>query len=428
VDLFSLSDIVPKTCTELLQTSDGGTITLTAEVDEVRRNSGDFNIISVKVKGLPKKSQLRTLENEWMNPYELELLVECEGLVDASIGKEFTLDIDVSQLRGIRLPSGLSEDSQLVQFLRSDDEEHEEKVLSLPKGEWMLSSYIKRGMIQWTLESPQTKPSWMGEPFATSLNGTLNLEEMIEELLGELKTIGASRNNIFNYDEELVNIKDALRTYGWGDEKPLCRAEAKRTGGTLRIILRTCGENEAKVFDEEFIPSEDDNEESVIEMLDEWALSNYTIENKKEFRRMMSAILDDEDLETGGMDSEESELLMIIEGYREEGKFSSMCAHTNHLVEYYIQSERIDDALQRVKENISLLVSMDREDEDSKWYLFVARVMMAEIFVSMNNTEGSIKEIEKAFNVIPDDIQLWQLGVGTKREYYERGLKLRDTL
>ena len=105
-------------------------------------------------------------------------------MVDASIGEEFTLDVDVSQLIGVRLPSGLSEDSQIIQSLRSGDDEKEEKVLSLPKGEWILSSGIQNGMIQWTLSSPLMKQSWMGETFSTRLNGLLNLEEMVEEFIG----------------------------------------------------------------------------------------------------------------------------------------------------------------------------------------------------------------------------------------------------
>jgi len=127
VDLFSLSDLIPKTCGDLLQTKDGGTITLIVEVDEFRRNRGVFSFIKVKLRGIPKKSQLRNLEDEWMNPYELELLLESEELVDNRIGKDFTLDVDVSQLRGIRLPSGITENSQLVQSLGYDvEEEYEE--------------------------------------------------------------------------------------------------------------------------------------------------------------------------------------------------------------------------------------------------------------------------------------------------------------
>jgi hypothetical protein len=428
VDLFSLSDIIPKTCTELLQMSDGGTITLTAEVDEVRRNRGDFNFISVKLKGLPKKSQLRTLENVWMNPYELELLVECEGLVDDSIGIEFNLEIDVSQLRGVRLPLGLSEDSKLVQAYRYADEEHKEKVLLLPKGEWTLSSDIKKGKIQWTLKLPSMRQSWMGEIFDTRLNGTLNLDEMIKEFIGSLETVGASRKNIFNYDEELQSLREQLKLLGWGDEKPHCRAEAERTGSTLRITLSTKGENEVLVYEEKFTLSKDDDVDSVIEVLDGWALSNYTIENKEEFRVMLRGVYDGDELKTESDDHEETELLTFIEEYQEAGRLKAVCSHTNHLVEYYAKRERFDTALEKVDRNLSQLVTMDMGDEDIKWHLFIARVLKAEILMDMNHSEGSREEIELAFVVIPDSIEMWQLGVGTRREYYKRGLKLRSML
>ncbi|TFG96636.1 hypothetical protein E4H12_10600 [Candidatus Thorarchaeota archaeon] len=128
-DLFSLSNLLPKTCGDLLQTEEGGTITLVAEVDEFRRNRGEFSFIKVKLRGLPKSSQLKKLEDEWMNPYELDLLLESEELVDTGVGKDFTLESDISQLRGIRLPSGFTENSQLVQSLVYDEEEEYEEGL-----------------------------------------------------------------------------------------------------------------------------------------------------------------------------------------------------------------------------------------------------------------------------------------------------------
>jgi hypothetical protein len=426
VDLFSLSDIVPKTCTELLQTSDGGTITLVAEVDEVRRTSGDFNFVTVKLKGLPKKSQLRSLESEWMNPYELELLVECEGLVDGSIGKEFTLAIDVSQLRGVRLPSGVAEDSQLIKSLRADDEEYEDRTLLLPEGEWLLSSDIKKGVIRWFLKSPLTKKSWTEETFSTRLNGALNLEEMMEEYVGELKAVGASRNNVFNYDEELENIREALRAHGWGEEKPRCLAYVDQTGTKMRITLRTIGEDEVLVFEEEFTPSKDDDTDSVIEALDGWALSNYTVENKKEFRMMLKGVIDEDDLERESGDREEVELIKIIDEYREESKFKAMCSQTNYLVEHYIRQEKRDLALEKIEGNISHLLTMDLDDEEVQWCLFIARILKAELLFGNNNPMAAKVETDLAFALVPTNLRIWQLGVGTKREYYERGLNLKN--
>ena len=66
---------------------------------------------------------MKNLEDEWLNPYELQLLIDSEELVDTSVGKDFAVEIDVSQLKGIRLPSGLAENSQLVQSLVYDEEE-----------------------------------------------------------------------------------------------------------------------------------------------------------------------------------------------------------------------------------------------------------------------------------------------------------------
>lgn len=102
-----------------------------------------------------------------------------------------------------------------------------------------------------------------------------------------------------------------------------------------------------------------------------------------------------------------------------------MCTQTNHLVEHYIRQGKFDSALEKAEGNISHLVTMDLEDEDIKWCLFTARVLKVEILMSSDYPGNSKKEIEKAFKVIPDDIELWRLGVGVRRNFYERSIKLR---
>jgi tetratricopeptide (TPR) repeat protein len=120
--------------------------------------------------------------------------------------------------------------------------------------------------------------------------------------------------------------------------------------------------------------------------------------------------------------------MMIINEYREAGNFNGACAQTNHLVEYYIRQEKFDTALEKVEGNISQLVTMDREDEYVKLYLFIARVLKAEILMDTNNPEDARKELEKAFEVVPAVIEMWKSGSGTGKDYYERGLKLRNTV
>jgi hypothetical protein len=69
---------------------------------------------------------------------------------------------------------------------------------------------------------------------------------------------------------------------------------------------------------------------------------------------------------------------------------------------------------------------MDLVDKDVKWDLFIARVLKAEILMNKSNVEGSRSEIGKAIEIIPEDIDLWRLGVGVRRNYYERGLKIKN--
>jgi hypothetical protein len=45
-----------------------------------------------------------------------------------------------------------------------------------------------------------------------------------------------------------------------------------------------------------------------------------------------------------------------------------------------------------------------------------------------NNPKEARKEIEKAFEVVPADITKWKLGLGTGKEYYERSMKLRNSV
>lgn len=39
-----------------------------------------------------------------------------------------------------------------------------------------------------------------------------------------------------------------------------------------------------------------------------------------------------------------------------------MCAHMNTLVEHYIKEDRLDSAIERVEDNISILVTLDLDD------------------------------------------------------------------
>lgn len=45
--------------------------------------------------------------------------------------------------------------------------------------------------------------------------------------------------------------------------------------------------------------------------------------------------------------------------------------------------------------------------------------------MSIGYKEDSRREIEKAFEILLDDFTPWKLGTGTRREYYNRGMKLR---
>jgi hypothetical protein len=51
--------------------------------------------------------------------------------------------------------------------------------------------------------------------------------------------------------------------------------------------------------------------------------------------------------------------------------------------------------------------------------------LRAEILLSIGYKEDSRREIEKAFEILLDDFTPWKLGTGTRREYYNRGMKLR---
>jgi hypothetical protein len=290
VSFYILGDLFPKNCTELLATSDGGAITLVVKVDDDRRNRGEFNYLTVELKGIPKKSQLRALEDEWLNPYEMELLVGCESVVDASIGKEFTLEFDVSLLRGVRLPSGLREDSRLIESLTQEEEEEEE--LLLPEGEWSLSYELGKKGIQWSLRSSRTGGLWMDRKFETALDATLNLEEMVKKVIEDMKIVGAFKDKIFNFDEILNDMRGTLSFYGWGDERPECYAEVEKITEGIEITLRTRGNDEIEVYHERISLVGDDDIESVIAALDEEVLVDYIIKNQEELSDRVRKILD----------------------------------------------------------------------------------------------------------------------------------------
>ncbi len=421
---FMIDNLLPMTCAELLDMNDGGAVTLVAEANEAARNRGGFRFISVKLDGMFGSSQLRSLESEELNSYDLELLAECKQLVDRSTMTRFDLELDVDQLRGLRV--ALSSDTSRLSNALDEELEQEELAAASPEGEWLLSCVIKSASVQWSLRSPLTHKAWTNRTFRFPLDGAVNLEVMVNTLVGELKKIHFAKKNIINYRAELNNLRETLRSLGWGSKPPVCHAEATRDGDRLRIQVWSQGEQGLVVYDEEFIVDENDSAELVIEDLNDNALSGYNIENTEEFEASISELLDREEAETEGQDDEETELLANIREYKEEGQWKAVAAQTNNLVEYYIRVDRFDDALQSAEENITLIEGMGTEDEDTKWYLFIAQVLKAEALQHQDKVEDSAKQIQKAFVIIPPDTSVGLLR-GVRKTYFEKALKLRGT-
>lgn len=419
---FSMEDLLPMTCAELLSMSDGDIVTLVAEVNEAVRSRGGFRFISIRLDGILGTSQLRSLESEELNSYDLELLAECTQLVDRSTMTRFDLELNVSQLRGLRV--ALDSDSSRLSDALGGEPEQEELVAASPASEWLLSCMVRSGSLQWSLRSPVTHKAWMDRTFSIPLDGAANLEQMIDKLVSEMKQIGVAKKNILNYREELDSLREALRALGWGAKPPVCLAGATRDGDRLRIQVWPRDEQGNVLYDEEFIVSEDDDVTLVMDGLNDNALSGYNIENTEEFEASIGELLEGDGAETEGLDDKETGLLAVISEYGEEGQWRAVGAQTNNLVEYYIRTGRLEDALRGAEENITLLEEMGTEDEGTKWCLFIALVLKAEALRHQNKVEDSRRESQKAFAIITADTDIGSLR-GTRKVYFEKALKLR---
>ncbi len=118
---FLESYVYPKNVEQLLSAQMSPPVTMYIRYDEkiMAMHRLRHPVLTVKLDGLSENSQLKKLEEERMNIYDVALLAEVEQFIDVSSGLIHSVRLDVSSIEDIRLPAALRT-GRLVDLLVSE--------------------------------------------------------------------------------------------------------------------------------------------------------------------------------------------------------------------------------------------------------------------------------------------------------------------
>ena len=251
---------------------------------------------------------------------------------------------------------------------------------------WELVLTDEKNIVYWNALSTVTRKKWSKFDKSYTLNPTQDLEEASEEFLEVITDIIPS-HQIKEFSALQNMIDNLLTARGFGDSSPLCKLLVSHEGREFTVkVVQVGGKNEIPLFTNVFTISPEEPDESVlnglISEIDSGGLSQYNIENTNEFLERVSYLLDQLDDDTTTHDYQnvekvadeteedfESELLSVIEEYREELKQGKdvtfyLAQSLKQLVIFKIEQEQLDAALDRINECMELIEP--KSDNSSK--------------------------------------------------------------
>ena len=159
-------------------------------------------------------------------------------------------------------------------------------------------------------------------------------------------------------------------------------------------------------------------------LFSEEGLSRFNIINMDDFHEKLQAVVSDTDEYEVNIDNEEVKLLDTIREFENEAredpsKVIWVCLHTNYLVEYYIKTERFDDALLNVEENLTKLNQVDKKNKIVMREYFVSHLLKGEILVKTGQLEDGKKEWSYALELYPSGPDVWGIAAMYVRYFKE---------
>jgi hypothetical protein len=159
--------------------------------------------------------------------------------------------------------------------------------IRIPEQRWNLQFIINENVLEWTAVSEVTNLPLEGPVFRHRLNPTFNLEEAVQDILGNIN-LHVSNNQIANLEAFRMLLKSRLDSCGYGISSPNCQLEVFSEEQILKVkLIQTGGKVPIEVSEETFLFQDNDSRETFLESLyyrlDEGDLSSFNITNTEDF-------------------------------------------------------------------------------------------------------------------------------------------------
>jgi hypothetical protein len=159
--------------------------------------------------------------------------------------------------------------------------------LRISEEKWNLDFTIHDNILEWVAVSEVTGFPLEGAAFRYSLNLTFNLDESIQDILGNIE-LYLNVERIANLEDFKMLLSTRLESSGYNILSPECQLEVSSEERTLKVkLIQIGGISPIMLSEEAFLVKEDDSRDdfldSIYYRLDEGDLSSFNITNTEDF-------------------------------------------------------------------------------------------------------------------------------------------------
>jgi hypothetical protein len=183
------------------------------------------------------------------------------------------------------------EDRWIRRLLRENDMHFKQLApgtsLRISEEKWNLDFTIHDNILEWVAVSEVTGFPLEGAAFRYSLNLTFNLDESIQDILGNIE-LYLNVERIANLEDFKMLLSTRLESSGYNILSPECQLEVSSEERTLKVkLIQIGGISPIMLSEEAFLVKEDDSRDdfldSIYYRLDEGDLSSFNITNTEDF-------------------------------------------------------------------------------------------------------------------------------------------------
>jgi hypothetical protein len=393
---------VTRTCSELLSTRGGDSLTLV-----IQSVDSNFKDLSVVVDGVPTDSSLIALEQVGMNIYDVGLLTECEQLIDVEKRTRHSVDIDAKQLYDLRFRK-IHEYSRLATAISE---------LDVSDHDWTRETWTicvstpekRKNEINWWIKSAGTGRVWKKKVFDYNVNYALSIDEVVSDFEERVEQI-VPLEHISGFTEVVARLKDTFSDRGWGDGKPRCRVDLEVRSGEYVVVVNQL-ELGGSLREIDSIPVDVMKDTSVLRdrLMSEWgALSKYDIVNSDEFFESVfkvSPIEGEEERDDDSELDEEVELLQVIEEWSNDTDHPLSQRFLGEslirLATLRLSLNKVIEVIELVEEGLGLLRKCSLRESGVRLYLARALTTKADVLLREKGSQDEVKILlEEAKNLV----------------------------